>query len=121
MTRILVVDDERASAEGLRMLLCSDGYDVVALQSAVAARDMLARESFDAVITDLEMPELHGTEIVAAARAKDPRMPILVVSAYTTSPAGAMALKNGACKLIAKPIEYDDLADVLQRALEGAR
>ncbi len=117
MSRILVVDDERASAEGLRVLLRADGYDVVALQSALKARDLLATERFDAVITDLEMPELHGTEIVAAARASNPQMPVLVVSAYTGSPAAAVAMKRGACTLIAKPIEYDELAEALQRAL----
>lgn len=121
MSRILVVDDQRASAEGLRMLLRFDGYDVVALQSSVAARDLLAKERFDAVITDLEMPFVHGTEIVAAARAADAQVPILVVSAYAGSPAAAVALKTGAFVLIAKPIEYDELAAALRGALRSPK
>lgn len=117
MSRILVVDDERSSAEGLRLLLRADGYDVVALQSPAAALNLLKKERFDAVITDLEMPEVHGSEIVAAARSADRTMPVLVVSAYTASPAGAVAMRAGARRLLAKPLDYEDLAAELAAAL----
>ena len=119
MSRVLVVDDDRACVDGLRRLLSLDGYDVVGVRSSVAARDLLHRERFDAVITDLEMPVVHGIEIVGEARATDPATPVVVISAYCESPVGALALKRGAFRLISKPVDYDLLADALARALRG--
>lgn len=119
MSRVLVVDDDRAATEGLRALLRLDGYDVVALQSSKAALGLLASDRFDAVITDLEMPEVHGVDIVRAARAARTDMPILVVTAYSQSPACQAALDAGARCILTKPIDFDILSTDLQAAIAG--
>jgi len=69
------------------------------------------------VVTDLEMPHVHGVEVVRAARAARPRAPIFVVSAYTDSPAAAQAMEAGADGIFAKPLDYDVLASELARLL----
>lgn len=120
MSRVLVVDDDRAATEGLRALLRFDGYDVVAVQSSSTALVMLANERFDAVITDLEMPEVHGVQIVRAARAARPDMPVLVVTAYSQSPACHAALEAGALCVLTKPVDFDVLSTDLQTAIASS-
>jgi two-component system response regulator PilR (NtrC family) len=117
MRRVLVVDDDRAAAEGLRLLLGTDGYEASAEHDSGRALTRLASEPFDAVITDLEMPHVHGVEVVRAARAARPAAPVFVISAYTDSPASAEALAAGASGIFDKPLDYDELAAELARRL----
>ena len=118
VTRVLVVDDEVSAATGLRALLRLDGYDVIASTEPKRAVESLSRERFDVVITDLEMPEVHGVEVVRAARASGADVVIFVVTAYTGSPAIAASLAVGAKAAFAKPLDYDALAAALKAALQ---
>jgi DNA-binding NtrC family response regulator len=116
--RVLVVDDDASSAKGLRVLLELDGYDVVAVERSAAALDKLRSEKFDAVITDLEMPRVHGIEVVRAARALSDRPSVLVMTGYSESPAAEAAIRAGARRVFAKPVEYDALASELADSLD---
>jgi CheY-like chemotaxis protein len=117
MKRVLVVDDDPAAAEGLRLLLGTDGYEAVAFHDGAAALARLAADSIDAVVTDLEMPHVHGVEVVRAARATHPNAPVFVVTAYTDSPAADDALEAGADRVFAKPLDYDALSAELAKEL----
>jgi two-component system response regulator PilR (NtrC family) len=117
MKRVLVVDDDPAAAEGLRLLLRSDGYDAIAFHDAGAALARLGADSIDAVVTDLEMPHVHGVEVVRAARTTHPKAPVFVVTAYTDSPAADDALEAGADRVFAKPLDYDALSLELAKGL----
>lgn len=117
MPRVLVIDDDPVGAGALRTLLELDGYEVVALHSATEAIARLTRERFDAVITDLEMPQAHGVDVVRAARAAAGDIPILVVTGYGKSVASERALAMGARRVFDKPLHYDSLAEELARQL----
>jgi CheY-like chemotaxis protein len=119
MKRVLVVDDDPAAAEGLRMLLGTDGYDAASEHDPETAVARIAAEAFDAVVTDLEMPHVHGVEVVRAARAAYPAAPIFVVSAYVDSPAGVDATEAGADGIFGKPLDYDARANALSQRLGG--
>ena len=114
---MLVIDDEVAAATGLRALLRLDGYEVVASSEPRRALESLSREHFDVVITDLEMPDVHGVEVVRAARAASSDTTVFVVTAYTGSPAIDAALAVGARAVFAKPLDYDALAAAMTKAL----
>jgi CheY-like chemotaxis protein len=114
---VLVIDDDPVGAAALRTLLELDGYEVVALQSATEAIALLRRERFDAVITDLEMPNAHGVDVVRAARAVAGNIPVLVVTGYGRSVASERALAMGAQRVFDKPLQYEALADELARHL----
>lgn len=107
--RILVVDDDKVAVRGLCDLLELDGYSPVGFDLPEKAVERLKLESFDALVTDLEMPRLHGLEVVKAARAARPELPIVVVTAYAGSPAAASALALGARCVLKKPLAYDRL------------
>jgi DNA-binding NtrC family response regulator len=120
LTRLLIVDDDAAAVDGLGRLLMSDGYEVSGHADPVDALAALRSGGFDALVTDLEMPRVHGVELVRAARALHPAMLVYVVSAYTDSPAGLEASAAGATRVFAKPLDYDALADDLAGRLAGA-
>lgn len=117
MRRILVVDDDVDAARSLAELLQMDGYDAISLSSSKSAVDRIARERFDVVVTDLEMPEVHGVEVVQAAHRSGGGVVVLVVTAYGDSPASKAATDAGAARIFAKPLDYDALVDELSRRL----
>lgn len=117
MSRLLVIDDDRAAVDALRLLLEMDGYQVAAFSSPVAALAELRKDHIDLVITDLEMPDVHGLELVRAARSVG--KPVLVVTAYSGSPAAAAASQLGALDVLAKPVEYEHLLAAVAAALKA--
>lgn len=119
MKRVLVVDDDFGAMTGLRRLLELEGYEVVATESPKVALDKLEAERFDAIVTDLEMPGVHGVEIVRAAQRIRAGIPVLVMTGYFGTPVCDVAIREGARRIFGKPIEYEALADELARSLEA--
>lgn len=107
MKRVLLVDDDRVAVDGLCSLLEMDGFDVTGLVSPEEALRRLKDERFDVLITDLEMPRIHGLDVVRAARAASATMKVLVVTAYMGSRASATALTVGAARVFSKPLRYE--------------
>ena len=120
MKRVLVVDDDPYAATSLAELLRMDGYDAVALSNSRTAVERMARERFDAVVTDLEMPGVHGVEVVQAAHRGGDGVVVLVVTAYGDSPASKAALDAGAARIFPKPLAYEALIEDLAKRLESA-
>lgn len=117
MKRVLVVDDDFGTTTGLGILLELDGYEVFATDSPTRALAKLESEPFDAVVTDLEMPGVHGVEIVRAAQRAQPGMLVFVMTGYFGSPVCDVALQEGARRIFGKPIEYDALLSELAQEL----
>lgn len=109
MKRILVVDDEQVAVKALCSLLEMDGYEPVGIVVPEEAVRRLRSETFDAVITDLEMPGVHGLEVIRVAREAPAAPPVLVVTAYAHSPASDSALALGARCVLGKPLKYERL------------
>jgi DNA-binding response OmpR family regulator len=114
MKRILVVDGEPVAAGALCDLLLMDGYSAVGLCQGDEAMERLRNESFDAVITDVELPGGHGLDVVRAARAALPDAPVLVVTGHVNSRASEAALSLGVCRVLGKPLRYETLISELQ-------
>jgi CheY-like chemotaxis protein len=85
MPRVLVVDDHAPTVAGLSALLAREGWEVHAFTAAEAALEAIKCSSFDAVITDLEMPIVNGAEIARATRQHQPRACLVVMSAGARS------------------------------------
>lgn len=82
MKKILVVDDNELLCRVARDILETDGYRVVAACDAVRALEAFETESFDAVVTDMRMPGMNGLELARLIRAKYPRFPVIMMTAY---------------------------------------
>ncbi|MBI3184349.1 MAG: response regulator [Myxococcales bacterium] len=116
MSRILVVDDDKTAVDGLCGLLEMDGFDAVGLRSPEQALERLkSDEHFDALVTDLEMPKVHGLELMRTAKKTRAAMPILVITAYVGSHAAEQAVALGARRVLGKPLRYELLVEELQR------
>ncbi len=120
-SRILVVDDHLEMAETLADGLADRGYEAVAVGSGASAAALLLREPFDALVTDLRMPDKGGLELLAASRAADPSRPVIVMTAYSAVETAIESIRQGAYHYLTKPFKLDELALFLGRALDEAR
>ena len=118
--RILVVDDSAEMARTIAEGLGERGYDAVAVASGREARERLGSERFDAVVTDLRMPDVDGFEVLASSRALDPDRPVIVMTAYSAIDSAVQSIRQGAYHYLTKPFKQDELAIFLGRALADA-
>jgi two-component system C4-dicarboxylate transport response regulator DctD len=113
--KILVVEDNPNMGS-----LLSDMLEVFAVQSVMAtdgveALEMLERESIGLVITDLRMPKMTGTELLAAVKSQNPDMPVVIISGFSLEAAGdkdALAQADG---FLSKPFRMNDIKDIIER------
>lgn len=108
MARFLVVDDDHHSVSGMAGLLTDDGHEVAPFSTGAAAIAALARESFDAVVTDLEMPHVDGHAVVAATREHHPDACLVVMT--TRRDDSERLADSGVCIVADKPLDYEHLA-----------
>lgn len=102
-SRVLLVEDEPTIAVTLRDELEDAGLDVVVDEDGARAIARLQREPFDCVVTDLRLPGADGSAVLAAAKARDPRVEVFVVTAHATPDHAARILELGATALVEKP------------------
>jgi len=119
--RVLVVDDKLDFAETVADGLADHGYDAVPLASGREALVRLEQESFDALVTDLRMPEMDGLELISAARKVAPHRPIIVMTAFGGIDSAIESIRRGAYHYLTKPFKREELLIFLARALEEVR
>ncbi|HEX3695987.1 MAG TPA: sigma-54 dependent transcriptional regulator [Polyangia bacterium] len=115
---ILVVDDERSMREFLSIYLKRAGYTLSTASGAAEARAALEATEFDLVITDLQMPDGTGLDVLAQAKTVRPDTQVIVVTAYATAETAIAAMKAGAYDYLVKPFKLDEVGLVVERALE---
>lgn len=115
--RILVVDDEKIIRESISFILKKEGFSVAEAENGKVAYEKLLSESFDLIITDLEMPEMKGIELLEQAMHINPQSIVVIITAYGSLDTAIAALRNGASDYILKPIEFDELLVKLRRLL----
>jgi two-component system response regulator HydG len=119
--RVLVVDDHVEMAETLAEGLLDRGFEAAACGSSVEAAKRLDAEPFDALVTDLRMPEVDGLGLLARSRSTAPERPVIVMTAYGAIETAVGAIRQGAYHYMTKPFTTDELALFLERALDEAR
>jgi DNA-binding NtrC family response regulator len=115
--RILVVDDEIQMAEMLADGLSDWGFAAVASSSGTDAVDRLRAERFDALVTDLRMPEMDGIELMSAVHRLFPELPVILMTAYGAVDSVLEAILPEASDRLAKPFKVEALVLSLDRAL----
>lgn len=116
--RILVVDDEMAMCLGLGEILNSAGYEVYTTTSGKDALEKIKTETYDAVLTDLKMPDVDGMEVLEKVKKISPETAVIVLTAYATVVSAVEAIKKGAYDYISKPFKIDEVRNVVNKALE---
>ncbi len=116
--RILVVDDEEIIRESLYYILEKEGHEVEAAKDGLEALTKVEKQPFDIVITDLEMPEIKGIELLEKVQRLTPETFVLIITAYASIETAIAALRKGASDYIIKPLEFDDIIFRINRLLE---
>jgi two-component system response regulator HydG len=119
--KILVVDDDADACELLEAALGERGYKVKTDTDAQRAVDLFQREEFDLVVTDLNLGQSSGLDVCRQVNEAHPGIPVIVVTAYGDISAAVGALRAGAYDFITKPIELEQLAHSLERAITHHR
>jgi CheY-like chemotaxis protein len=116
MPRILIVDDEPHIREALQDSLGADGYEVIAAHDSETALALVAFEAqwnpVTGVILDMELPVVHGIEVLRRLRSEHPDLPILMISANHDKPMFDEAVRSGANAYLAKPFNRKQLLQV---------
>src|SRR5215218_9834831 len=107
--RILVVDDEDSMREMLRIVLRRDGYDVRVAPDGRAALDILKREPFDLLLSDIRMPDLSGVEVLRAAKDVNRDIVAFMMTAFASTDTAVEAMRLGAVDYFTKPFNLDEL------------
>jgi two-component system, NtrC family, response regulator PilR len=116
--RILVVDDERSMQEFLEIFFRSEGYDVVTAGDVDTALVHLENDDFDVVISDIQMPERSGIDLLHAAYEISPETVVIMITAFASTETAISAMKEGAYDYVTKPFKVDELRIVVDKALE---
>ena len=114
--KILVVDDEDAIREILKIKLVKLGYDPECAQNGKEALKILAKEKFPLILTDLRMPEIDGIELCIQIKERNPETVIYAFSGHVTEDEFDQLEKMGFDGLLCKPVSFE----VLKCAIEGA-
>ena len=116
--RILVVDDERSMQEFLELFFRGEGYEVTTAGDVESALLHLEGDEFDLVITDIQLPEGSGLDILRAVQDGSPETVVIMITAFASTETAIAAMKLGAYDYITKPFKVDEIRIVVEKALE---
>jgi len=117
-SRILVIDDEAAIRESLRMILEYEDYQFVGAASGQEGLEIVQRERPDVVLVDIKMPGMDGMEVLRKLRALDEGLPIIMISGHGTNATVVEAIKSGAFDFFEKPLSSERVIVTLHNVLK---
>ena len=117
--RILIVDDELSVRGSLEEWFREDGFQVETAEDGLAAIRAMERGPYDIVLLDLKMPGMDGIAVQKRVREIDPRATIIILTAYASVETAVEALKLGAFDYVTKPVDPDELSNLVRNALNA--
>ncbi|WP_041577376.1 sigma-54-dependent transcriptional regulator [Bdellovibrio bacteriovorus] len=118
-SRILVVDDEESIREFLEIMLKKEGYEITLAEDGQKAKDLLAKKTFDMIISDLQMPHVTGIELLKHVKESYPDTVFMLITAFGTTETAVEAMKMGAYDYLTKPFKIDEVRLNIQNALRS--
>jgi two-component system response regulator PilR (NtrC family) len=119
--RILVVDDEKSMREFLEIMLAQEGYEVTLADSGETACQIVDKETYDLVITDIRMKDVDGIEVLKKTKNVSPETVVVLISAFATAETAVEAMKEGAYDYIPKPFKVREFKKIVKQALDSKR
>ena len=117
---VLVVDDEQLIRWSIRERLARDGYDIVEAATGAAAREQFAQHP-DLVLLDFRLPDTDGLALLKAFKEEDPDALVILITAHSTIENAVEAMKSGAYHYVNKPFNVDEVALLVEKALETSQ
>ncbi|MGH7857561.1 MAG: sigma-54-dependent transcriptional regulator, partial [Candidatus Binatia bacterium] len=118
LRNVLVLDDEESYRHMLSEMLRREGYEVTTADDVDRALELLKKDSFDVVLSDVRMPKRDGWEFLTAVREKRESAVVIMMSAYGDKDTALNVMKRGAYDYISKPFTTDDILLTLRKAEE---
>jgi two-component system response regulator PilR (NtrC family) len=118
MEKVLIVEDEKGMNEVLRILLEGEGYEVSSAFDGYEGMDLIKKDIYDLVITDIRMPGVGGFEVLKTVKEIAPDSLVIMITAFGTTESAIEAMKLGAYDYINKPFKIDEIRLVVKKALE---
>jgi DNA-binding NtrC family response regulator len=115
---ILVVDDEEIVRESLCSWLKEDGYQAESVEDGFKALDIIKKKPWNVLFVDLKMPGMDGLEVMRRAKALQPEVPIVIITAYATVNTAVEAMKEGAYDYLVKPFNPEEISLIIRRLIE---
>jgi two-component system response regulator HydG len=116
--KILVVDDDDAHRTMLKTLIGGWGYDISQANDGSVAIELVENRPFDLILMDIRMLKVSGLEALEQIKQINPAIPIIIMTAYSSIDTAVEAIKKGAYDYLTKPLDFDRLKLVLERAME---
>jgi len=121
MSTILIVDDDDQLRKSFHKLLSEEGYRVQSAASGEAGLELVKKQLPDLVIVDVRLPGMNGLKTFEAVHAIEPKLPVIIMTAYGTTETAIEATKMGAFDYVLKPFEIPAMLAVIKQALEAGR
>jgi DNA-binding NtrC family response regulator len=118
---VLLVDDDVTVLRSLAGALADFGFDVTTAEGGAAALGKLAEFAPDVILSDIRMPGLDGIELLELVRERAPSVDVVLMTAYDDMPTVVRAMRAGAFDFLVKPVNLDELEEILRKALRDRR
>jgi len=115
--RILIIEDDDEMRSLLKDFIEEEGYEADSVEKGTYAFRKLITDSFDLIITDIRMPGYSGLEILPELKRLQPRIPIIVITAFGSEEVYRKALLRGANAYLEKPIHFHKLKELIQEII----
>jgi len=116
--KILIVDDKAEIRKLLSTFFKKKGHEVAALESGVLGLNLIAKEEFDILISDIRMPYMDGVEFARRAKRLDPNLVILLLTGYASLETAQQAIKIGINDYMTKPVDLEKLQESIEEGLQ---
>lgn len=117
MDTVLIVDDEKNYTLILSAVLEEEGLETLTANSGLEALEILKNSDVDLVLTDMKMPSMDGIELLERIKAKDPELPVIMMTAHGTVDKAVEAMQKGAYTYILKPFDNERLVIYVRKAI----
>jgi DNA-binding NtrC family response regulator len=115
---VLIIDDESGIVDTLRILLKNEGFAAHVAFGGKQGIDQIGAIRPDIIISDIRMPAVNGLDVLAAAKAQDPDVPVILMTAQASLQSAISAVNDGAFHYVQKPLQNDALVAIVKRAAE---
>ncbi len=116
--KILIIDDEPAQVQALTGFLKKKGFDVEKASAGQDGLKIIEKKPIDLVITDFKMPDIDGIEVLKRAKAINPEVDVIMMTAFGSIESAIEAMRAGAIDYLTKPVDLDQLEILINKALE---
>ncbi|HEV7375407.1 MAG TPA: response regulator [Pyrinomonadaceae bacterium] len=115
--RVLIIEDDRTVADALRIIMEDDGYEAVVAMNAHQGIEQARLRRFDLTITDVQLPDTSGLDVLTILRKKAPDSPVIIITAHNTTEIITEAMARGAYQVLPKPFLRSEILDLARKAV----